>query len=360
MRAGFDTFSGYGNDGVDIARYLERAGVDVTPWPTGCMPGLPREFTRLLEKHPTGKHDIVLAFAPPFDLNPSEYAHLADHAVAYTMWETSRFPREALRGRHWNLRRRDVFSGGHQLGKRRDGIDRLLVTCAMNVDAFRNVDRKVPIQVLPCGIDSDAWPMQRRDPSRQLTFGMIGMLAGRKDPWLAIQAWQELKEEHPEFDARFEFKTSCAGLHPAIEQWLPDVKIHDRIWSKQQVLDWYYGVDVLVSTSRGEGNNKPAMEFMATGGTVIASDWSGHQNWLYPEATYPLPGALMPVHPSMPDTLDFRGDKAALKDLMLRCWKERAEVVRKGEVAAGVIRAAFAWPVIANRLTRILSAVCES
>lgn len=375
----FDRFSGYGNDAVDIAIGLSRLGVDVVPWPTKVIPGLPRELTRLLEKDPTGGYDVVLSFAPPFDVHPDELVHLGAPSVGWSMWETSALttadmlnhgfgdytereePPEHLGGgavceteyidRWWSWSKHTPL---HR------GLDRMLVTCPMNVDAFHAVDRAIPIDVLPCGVDVDHFEFVDRPVDRPLTFGMIGMLAGRKDPMLMVEAWRQLKEERPDFDARLELKTSCPGLHPAMADLYPDLTIHDRAWSPQRVKDWYADVDVLVSVSRGEGNNKPAMEFMATGGPVIASDWSGHQNWLYPDSGWPLPGVLRPVSIHTPDVLDFRVDIDALKAALLDAWENRTETAEKGRRAARQIRGSLSWEIVCDKLARVLAEVAHS
>lgn len=373
----FDRFSGYGNDAVDIAIGLSRLGVDVVPWPTKVIPGLPRELTRLLEKDPTGGYDVVLSFAPPFDIHPDQLVHLGAPVVGWSMWETSRLTDDDMMGHgfgDYTIREEppehlglgavcelEYVDRWWSWSKHRSvdhrGLDLMLVTCPMNVDAFHAVDPDVEIEVLPCGVDVNAFEEVDRPVDRPLTFGMIGMLAGRKDPMTLIQAWNELKAERPDFDARLELKTSCPGLHPAMMDIYPDLTIHDRAWSPQRVKDWYADVDVLISVSRGEGNNKPAMEFMSTGGPVIASDWSGHQNWLYPDSGWPLGGTLRPVFAHRDDVLDFRVDVDELKKAMLDAWENRAETAEKGRRAARLIRGSLSWEIVCGKLAGVLEKV---
>jgi glycosyltransferase involved in cell wall biosynthesis len=373
----FDTFSGYGNDAVDIALGLSRAGVDVVPWATKVLPGLPREFTDLLVKDPTGEYDVVLCFAPPFDIQPDELVRFAPRAVGWSMWETSAIETsDMLKHGFGDRNEHTVYEEPASEGetfeedyidrwwtwskhRARDhrGLDLMLVTCPMNVDAFHAADKAVNIEVLPCGVDVDKYPLVERPTDRRFRFGMIGMLAGRKDPMLLVQAWKELKDEHPDFDAILELKTSCPGLHPKMVEVYPDLVIHDRAWPTQQVIDWYSTIDCLISVSRGEGNNKPAMEFMSTGGPVIASNWSGHQNWLYPESGWPLPGKLMPTHPNRPDVLDFRVDIEALKAAMLDAYRNRDVTAAKGAASARIIRSSLSWEAVIDKLVRHLGSV---
>src|SRR5262245_13422046 len=104
--------------------------------PRSILPGLPREFTQLLEKDPTGRKDVSMSFMPPFDLQPSRFAHLAPVAVGYSMWEKSLLIRDNMHGHGgWDA---DVIRSGRwwsappdREGHRRS-LDLMMVTCPMN------------------------------------------------------------------------------------------------------------------------------------------------------------------------------------------------------------------------------------
>jgi glycosyltransferase involved in cell wall biosynthesis len=337
MRAGFDRYSGYGNDAIDLAVGMTKAGIDVTVWPMSILPGLPRAFTRLLEKEPVRQHDVMLTFGPPHTID-KDAGRGAPVAVGYSMWERSRITALDLP---------DDWTPWSEY------LTAMLVTCAMNVEAFQYVDPALRVEVLPCGIADDEWPVARRDPARRMQIGVCGALAGRKDPWALLAAWKELKAEHPEFDAVLHVKDTSGAVHPRIVEAYPDVVLHQTPWSREALVAWYHEMDLLVSTSRGEGNNKPAMEFMATGGAVAATDWSGHQNWLHPGVGYPLRGQLQPVKPNHVAE-DFRVDHDGLKETLLGCWGNRGDLARKGEHAATWIRQTHSWESIISRLERLL------
>ena len=58
-------------------------------------------------------------------------------------------------------------------------------------------------------------------------------------------------------------------------------------------------VKAMISFTKGEGFGRPLAEFSMTGKPIIASNWSGHTDFLK-HATL-LPGQLQPVHPSATD-----------------------------------------------------------
>lgn len=355
LRSAFDTYTGYGNDAVDMAVWFEKAGVDVVPWPTAVTPGLPRAFTDLLAKEPSGQYDLAVTFCPPFDLHPEDTAGLARTAIGWTMWENAALVRDDMRGHGWERpgTRSRWWSKGKRSeeGRKKDYLDLVVVTCQDNVDAFKHLDPKAEYAVVPNGIDPDRFPvMDRSGADRPMRFLTVGMLNGRKDPFATLQAWRLAHEMEPTFDAELVLKTSCPGLHPMIEHAYPNVRIIDEVWPQERIVALYGACDVYVSTSRGEGNNKPAMEFMSTGGPVMATNWSGHRNWLFEESGYPLPGQVV----SWPDGVrgDFRVDVEATARQFIDCWKNRDVVARKGHAAAGIIRSHLSWEVVCDRFLR--------
>jgi glycosyltransferase involved in cell wall biosynthesis len=144
--------------------------------------------------------------------------------------------------------------------------------------------------------------------------------------------------------------TNVPGLHRAMEQWVPKLRIHYSVWPDDVLREFYGAQHVLLAPSRGEGKNMPALEFLSTGGTVIATAWGGHQQWLSPAIGYPLDYVLRSVSPQTPNCQNARADKDHLKALMLHVYRERGEAARKGELAAQLIPQMCSWPAVLVRL----------
>lgn len=174
-----------------------------------------------------------------------------------------------------------------------------------------------------------------------------------------LEAWKEIYDEVPGFDAHLKLHSLMpGGIHPKVVEWLPNCEFSGMPKSLPEVVDWYHSIDVLVTTSRGEGNNKPAMEAMATGATVIASDWrtagmtgDGHANWLHPQAAFSTTGTMQ-YHDKEKGVVDFRIDKDALKEHIITCWKNRPQVASMGENAARWIRESLSWDKVTRDLER--------
>ncbi len=68
-------------------------------------------------------------------------------------------------------------------------------------------------------------------------------------------------------------------------------------------------VKAMVSFTKGEGFGRPLLEFSITGKPVLASNWSGHVDFLNPEYCVMLPGKLENVHRSAQDKFILEGSQ---------------------------------------------------
>jgi hypothetical protein len=57
-------------------------------------------------------------------------------------------------------------------------------------------------------------------------------------------------------------------------------------------------IKAMVNLTKGEGFGRPLLEFSLTNKPIITTNWSGHTDYLNPEFTTLLPGAMNKVHPS--------------------------------------------------------------
>lgn len=353
FRASFNRYSGYGNDAVDIARWLDKCEVDVVPWPVSIMPGLPDDFVHLLTKQPAkgrGSYDVTLQFLPPFEIrvstlpvpknigNPGLPATIAEKHYGWSMWEKDKLT--------------TVDMSGHGVGRYPwRNLDAMYVTTPMNVEAFQWFDPKTEYRVMPCGIDGELYRVTKRSMTGPTKFCMIGELHQRKDPFVAIEAFSELKyDKGDDFDAELHLKASNVSLPQELTGVVDGLYVYNEFWTYDKLLAWMHDMTCYVGPSRGEGNLKPPMEFMATGGTVIATYWSGPTNWLHPDVGYPLDYELVPMDKDDPDSpREARADKDHLKELMWHVHTNRREATDKGMRAADWIRWGSDWRKIMPR-----------
>jgi len=347
VKAALNPYSGYGNDGIGIVRALLRAGLDVYIDPPFAVPPLPDDVAELFTKRLEAPFDLVLHHVDPAQLGLSPQARQASAVtVGWSMWEYTTFDKGYwARGLKKRLKNYDVLLGYDS------------VTCG----AFEPyVSKGTVLETLQGGFWPEGWlPVNRDWHGPRFGFCMTGQLAQRKDPFTAIQAFHELKLELPEeFEpAELHLKTNVPGLHSAMEQMIPKLRIHYATWPVEVLREFYASQHVLLAPSRGEGKNVPALEFMSTGGTVIATNWGGHTQWLNSEYAYPLDYTLAPESPATPNCMSARASKDHLKALMLHTLRNRDEVARKGDLAAKVIPTMCHWDSVIERLFIKLNAV---
>ncbi len=346
LKVPLSPYSGYGNDGIGVARALTDAGTDVHLAPGTLIDSpIPAQVANLLTKEKLEEYDLVLHHIDPdnFYAEPG-LAGATKLLVGWTMWEYSNF----------------LNAGGvDTLRKRLEDFHVMVGYDQVTSDALAEYfDGK--IITLQGGYMPEDYPYIERnwfDPDH-FRFCMIGQLHDRKDPFVTIQAFTELKDEYPEefAGAELHLKTNVPGLHSAMNEIYKDkkVRVYTELWDKDTLDLFYSRMHCLVAPSRGEGKNMPALEMQSTGGAVIATNWGGHTQWLNPSYNYALDYTLHPVDTDNLNTFNARASVEHLKELMLHVYRNRAEAKRKGELASQVIPKTHGWDnVIADLLRQL-------
>lgn len=343
IKSPLNPHSGYGNDGVQLALAFLQAGADVYLDPAAVQAPLPAPVAELLTKRLRPPFDLLLHHWDPPNLGISAAARLnASVTVAHTMWEMATL---------------DNCPGRSRLRKRLKDYDLVVGYDAVSTGALEPYVR-TNLATVQGGYWPDKWPGRPRMWDGPLNFCMVGSLGPRKDPFVAIDAFRELRAEHPDMDIRLNIKTVAPGLHSGLMDMVPGLKIFYEVWPEEVLRDFYYSQHVLLAPSRGEGKNLPALEMLSTGGTVIATNFGGHTQWLSSMIGYPLNYTLEPLNPGLPDCLWAKADKQHLKQLMVQAYHHRAELARKGEIAADLIPSMCAWPKVIDRLMERVGQVC--
>lgn len=348
IKAPFSPYSGYGNDGIGMTLALIANGHDVYLQPTHIDAPLPMAIAGLLTKTLEAPFDLAIVHIDPANMECTpEMRRSAKCVIGWTMWEYSNLD--------------NLYANKRTLRKRLRNFDALVSYDQVTAGAFAPFLGKETASVIQQGgFSPDEWPEVERDwHGDRFGFAMVGALHERKDPFTAIQAFRELKTEYPdEFEpAELHLKTNVPGLHPAMEQWTPKLRVHYETWPTATLREFYKAQHVLLAPSRGEGKNMPALEMMSTGGAVIATNWGGHQQWMNSEYAYPLNYVLRPEFAKYPDCLSARPDKDHLKALMLHVFRNRDDAKIKGHIAASTIPALCSWDSVIGRLFHKLRSV---
>lgn len=194
---------------------------------------------------------------------------------------------------------------------------------------------------------SDVQP-QKRDWTGPMRFCMLGKLHERKNPFAAIEVFRRLSEKHGDgFNAELHLKTTETGLHPKMQDVYPWLTIYQKYWPREVVLSFYAQMHCYLAPSRGEGKNVPALEAMASGIPVIATQYGGHNEWLGSDWAYPLrwtPREWKGFGVCAEPDIDH------FEELVWQAYSNREETRRKGDLAARVIPPMCDWVKVVERL----------
>ena len=353
-------YSGYGQDGFGLIKALIKFGADVYLSPAHVDAPIPQYIADILMKRVEPPFDLLIQHQDPnfLGLSPSEYGS-ADIKVGATMWEYSSFDnlpsRKTLRSR---LRSFDLVLPYDDATA--GCFDPYLIPDEyLDVHVDPNFPGLPIMKILQGGYDPSLWKKVDRDwNSERFSFCMVGALHARKDPFVSVIAFDQLKKEFPEeFDgARLHLKTNTHTLRKGMEQCFPGVRVHAASWPIDVLQRFYESQHVMVCPSRGEGKNLPPLEFATTGGTAIATNWGGHTQWIDDSFAYRLNYVLRPIGPETPRCMNARASVEHMKSLMWHTYTHRDEVRNKAEIASIEIPKLCSWD---NYVERLMGFCCR-
>jgi len=184
---------------------------------------------------------------------------------------------------------------------------RIIVPCKQNKEAFEGIGVKVPIHVVPLGVDPKKWRfvdragMGRAGPLPKFTFLMSAGLTYRKNPVGAAKAFVAAFPR--EGDVRLILKTRGAQSSGGFWTWASEIPDDPRIEvvreesTPYQMYCWMAVANAFVFPSKGEGFGLTPLQAMATGLPVIVADNSGMSEYCDARYNYPVHCHEIPVPP---------------------------------------------------------------
>ena len=263
--------------------------------------------------------------------------------IGWTMLEVSGLPQEWVEG--CNL------------------MDEVWVPASFNVDTFRESGVRVPIRVMPLGIDVDYFHPGIRGfrPSSRFTFLSVFEWGERKGAELLLQAYAEEFKPSDDVllllsvynrDKAVDVRHEVAKLLPSASP--PVVVMVNAEFAPHQMGALYRSADCFVLPTRGEGWGMPVLEAMACGLPAIATAWSAIPDFLTEDTGYPLAvRSLVPAVARCPWYEGFRWaepDVEHLRLLLRTVAEDPVEARRRGERAAAAVAAGYSLETVARRV----------
>ena len=214
----------------------------------------------------------------------------------------------------------------------------LYLPCRQNVDSFRNCGVRVPIKILPHGVDPDRFPFleRTRTGAEPFTFGTFGALSRRKGTDVLVRAFsEEFASSEP---VRLLLKSiDELPFAPADD---PRVRVVTGFLTHPHLIRLLRSLDAFVLPSRAEGFGLCGLEAMATGLPTIATAWSGPADYLDPVDSFPLRFRLVDAAATEANGVRYFGEWAEpdvghLRTLLRWLYEHRTEAVRMGTAGLG-------------------------
>eukprot|EP00741_Cyanophora_paradoxa_P020874 tig00021318_g20152.t1 len=368
--------SGYGFSALDIARALIKGGTPIRYAPFRGPAGgdaVPPE-SDLDQLRPEVGEEIASAAAAP----GSAPLYLAYHMPEESM-DRAAVPRPLRKARRrvllaaWETTR---VPAAWPRAINRDGYDALAVPSEEAAEAFRRGGVKVPVHVVPLGVDPAAWPEPLPEGARPADgpFRFLMVADGswtnhRKGYGLAYEAFLEAFAGRDDVELLLKVSHGERGDHEfrKIRRSLPpNVKVHTGTLPRREIVRLMRSAHAFIFPSKGEGFGLPPREAMAMGIPVLVPGFGGLAPIANASLSFPLPWSPEPADgyefllAQNDGSSDFgtwaRVERAGLVDAMRRAAANRAETGAMGRRAAAWVRAHETYERTADQLVRLLRA----
>lgn len=329
--------SGYAVSAREMVLQLDSLGVDVrlayifgTDWMDTQRDDHRLAAMRQRPKDPN-LPQVLYASGDLFHKNGGRYR------IGYTMLEVDGIPEDWIR--------------------QANALDEVWVPSTFNRDSFLNCGLKVPVFVMPLGVNPDYYNPKIKPfrPTQRYTFLSVFEWGERKGADLLLRAYHRAFTRHDDVLLLLKVINTDPGVN--VQQQIaalnlpghgpPVAVLYNQEISTHQMGSLYRSADCIVQPSRGEGWGMPMIEAMACGLPVIATDWSAHTDFMNEENSYLLrTEKLIPAIAKCPYYEGFRWaepDGEHLVHLMRHVYENREEAAAKGARASEEVLAKWTW-----------------
>lgn len=367
--------SGYASEARPYLQHLLEAGLPVRTIPIGrCSTafrdGTPASFRKLVsdsvDRMPVPRGIVRMIWFPgyAFRHDPSALRN-----IGRTTFETDSLPADWVEACN--------------------RMDEIWVPCGFNRETFRKAGIRVPVLVVPEGVDTARFrpgldPLPIAGPKRSLTFLSVFEWTHRKGPDLLLAAWA--KAFGPQDDVRLVVRTyppnaiegdpvqwvvarideTLRALGTARERCAPIVVLASQV-PEPDMPRLYAAADVYLAPSRGEGWGRPHMEAMSCGVPVIATGWGGNLEFQNSENSWLIRTDGLEVIDEREEFPGYRGQRWAAPSvedfarLLALAASDPKERQRKADRARADMAELWDWsriaPIAEVRLREILEGV---
>jgi hypothetical protein len=248
-------------------------------------------------------------------------------------------------------------------------LDEVWVPSTFNKQTFLDSGLKVPVHVMPLGVNPDFFNMKINAyrPSQRYTFLSVFEWGERKAPEILLRAYHRAFTRQDDVLLLLKVINTDPGLNVQAEinalglpaDGPPVAILYNQELPTHQLGSLYRSADCFVTSTRGEGWGMPIIEAMACGLPVIATNWSAQADFLTADVGYPLQiEKMIPAVAKCPYYEGFRWpepDEAHLIHLLRHVYENQDEAAAKGVKASAEALGKWTWRHAADKIkTRLL------
>lgn len=343
----YRAFDGYGRYSGYMIRALLRAGVEVSPLFAGhCdMPNW------MLDRTETCFNGLAISCLPPYYLRrvPGMGAPGVSHS------------------RHWLLTMTEGSSlpNGWAEIINRSGVERVIVPCQHNAEAFRSGGVEAPIHVIPGGTCPDEFPLRCKERAEGKPYTFLALAdRGSRKGWSEVyaafyQAFGGKTTGDQDVRLIIKCRPNGNGIVDMMRQAQdPDPRIVYQVEDAPNPAEVYAQADCAALPSRSEGWGMPHRECAMMGIPVITQRYSGMddgdtEQWAIVVGTGRM--ERIPDDKSGHIKGEWRRvDVDALAGAMHNCYEHPQLAAEKGQRSAAWLRANQTWDHSASLLVDLM------
>lgn len=308
LRADLDPFAG---DALGLITALIKRGADVHLDPTHVAVPLPAEIAVLLTKPRAAGYDLILHHGTAADMGTD-----VDDDTLTVAW---------------------VYGTATPDKARLAGYDLLVGYDSDTTAALGAAGNHTPLATVNGGYTARDWTPRPRDwQGDDFAFAVIG------EPNSGIvNAFTQLREQHPE--VMKDVDLTVHTLEPTSDT-RPGVTYVDGYFDADIWQDFYADHHVLITSRRSRDPH--ALQFLATGGTVIGTLAGGARQWLSSAVGYPVDWDMRSIDPD---------ERDIFLDTILNVLQHRDDAARRGDTATRLIADMCGWDPVLDRLLLLLA-----
>ena len=345
--------SGYAVSSKNLMISMDELNIDVK-YKYVYGPGSPFPVA---EQERSDDYRINIIKNRPFDSNIPQVVYgqgdvftknTGKYKIGFTMLETDGIPKEWV----------------NQANK----MDEVWVPSTFNKTTFENSGVKVPIHIIPLGIDPNYFNINIKSfkPKDKFVFLSVFEWGERKDPEKLLKAFSnEFKNND---DAILLCKVFNNDGSINVKEEITKLSLNNNgkniifIYNQNipgyQMGSLYRSADCLVIPTRGEGWGMPILEGMACGLPVITTDWSAQTDFFNNQYGYPVRvRELIPAEAKCPYYEGFKwadADIEHMQFLMRHVYENRREAQEKGLLASEYVNKNWTWMHAAKKIKQRL------